>query len=145
MAKRKLKSKKIEPPAPSSGDTAHLVASGVLSFIPGAPELFSYFVGPPLERKRREWEKLVSEILEEITSKSSIDLATLQVGEIEKDEFLMCTRELAARGLVRISPDIDDFDDIYQVDSLALESTDSDRPRLIVTEIGKKFIEYLNI
>ena len=50
--------------------------------------------------------------------------------------------DLEVRGMVRISQDIDDFEDIYQVSSLLLESTKDGFPRIIVTDIAKDFLEF---
>lgn len=47
--------KNLEPPQHSAGDTAHAVVRALLSPIPGAVELFSRVVTPPLERRRDEW------------------------------------------------------------------------------------------
>lgn len=57
------------------------------------------------------------------------------------NDFYFLVQNLASKGLIRISQDIEDFDDIYSGSMLLLEGTDDNKPRVIVTEFGKKFYE----
>ena len=66
------------PPKPSTGDTVYLVADSVLSFIPGAPELFRKFVTPPLEKRQFAWMQEVSEVIEELLSSKGLTLDELR-------------------------------------------------------------------
>lgn len=64
---------------------------------------------------------------------------------LSRDEFKMFCGDLEVRGMVRISQDIDDFEDIYQASSLLLESTKDGFPRIIVTDIAKDFLEFIAV
>lgn len=63
MTESSEESTKYEPQKRTSGDTAHLVASGLLSLIPGAAELFQYLVPPPLEKRQAKWMEKVAQAL----------------------------------------------------------------------------------
>jgi len=63
---------------------------------------------------------------------------------ISQDEFKMLIGDLASRGLIWVSPDIDDFEDIYQASALLLNSTRDDLPRIIITEVAKKFLKFIS-
>lgn len=60
---------------------------------------------------------------------------------LSNNDFYFLIQNLASKGLIRISQDIEDFDDIYSSDKLLAEETDDSKPRVIVTEFGKKFCE----
>lgn len=62
---------------------------------------------------------------------------------LSHDEFKMICGDLEVRGLVRISQDIDDFEDIYQASSLLLVETRDDLPRIIVTDVAKEFLWFI--
>ncbi len=62
---------------------------------------------------------------------------------LSPDEFKMTCGDLEIRSLVRISQDIDDFEDIYQASSLLLSQTRDDLPRIIVTNIAKEFLRFI--
>ena len=62
-----------------------------------------------------------------------------------RDEFLLLCNELSGKALIRISPDLEYFDDMYHADSLLLESTDDKLPRIEVTEIGRKFLTFVSL
>lgn len=62
-----------------------------------------------------------------------------------RDEFRMLLQDLSVRGLIRISPDIDDFEDIYQASALLLEGTPDNLPRAIVTDIARKFLDFITV
>ena len=62
-----------------------------------------------------------------------------------RDEFRMLLQDLSARGLIRISPDIDDFEDIYQASSILWDNTPDDLPRVIITDVAKKFLDFVTI
>ena len=227
--------KKYQPPKPSKGDTAHLVARGMLSAIPAASELFEYFVAPPLRRRLDSWREDIAEALRQLELRQEIDITKLQSDEsfismvlqataiamrnhqkeklaalhnaivnsaipsrpeedmqfvfvrfideltpihiklltylnqgemmlrdiksytqlfesfdnkhpraLSRDEFKMICGDLEVRGLVRISRDIEDFEDIYQASTLLLEETRDDLPRIVVTEIAKGFLRFIS-
>jgi hypothetical protein len=60
---------------------------------------------------------------------------------LSNNDFYFLIQDLASKGLIRVSKDIEDFDDIYSSDKLLLDSTDQSKTRVIVTEFGKKFYE----
>jgi hypothetical protein len=224
----------FQPPKPSAGDTAHLVASGILSVIPGAAELFRWFVTPPYERRQKQWMEAVAEALrtldqarpnaiEELQSNEAfVSLVTqativalknhhaekraalrnallnaalspspgedLQLAFIRfidelspshlillqlisdreqdvatatsyedlygllspdiptspsRDNFKMLCLELQSRGLIIISPDIGEFEGIYEASALLIEKTRSDLPRVKVSNIGREFMSFV--
>ena len=61
-----------------------------------------------------------------------------------RDEFILIVNDLAGKGLIRISRDVEDFEDLYKANSLLLESTDDSLPRMVVTDIGIKFTEFIS-
>ncbi len=63
---------------------------------------------------------------------------------ISQDEFKMLIGDLATRGLIWISQDIEDFEGVYQASKLILEETRDDLPRLIVTDIAKNFLKFIS-
>ena len=71
-------------------------------------------------------------------------LASKDIKSIPQDEFKMLLGDLVTRGLIWISPDIDDFEDIYQASVVLLEETRDDLPRLIVTDVAKKFLKFIS-
>lgn len=228
-------SDKYEPPNANSRDTAHLVAKASLSIIPGASELFEYFVKPPLEKRLERWRKEIAQSLRELEENQEIDLEILQNSDqfisiisqattiairnhqrekldalrnaiinsateqnsqddlhltfirfieeltpshlhllkllvsyeekvsllksypaiyqllseavediISRDQFKLFVGDLVSRGLIWISPDIDDFEDIYQASSLLTSQTNDDLPRIIITDIAKDFLKFIS-
>ena len=226
---------KYEPPESSTGDTFHLAAKGILSLIPGASELFEYFIKPPLEKRREIWMNMVAEVLKEL-EKARFDIERLQSDErfitiilqattiafrnhqqeklialrnaiinstkhtnidediqllfiryidemtpshmklltffieeathlsalksypelyqtfvikhpnlFTQDEFRMMLQDISSRGLIRISPDIDDFEDIYQANGILTESTRNDLPRIIITDMARGFLDFVTV
>jgi len=85
-------SRKYEPPKPSTRDTAHLVASAAMSLIPGLPELFQYFVTPPLERRRDEWMTEVGKTLRYLEENRGVNLEELQSNDVFIDTILQATQ-----------------------------------------------------
>ncbi len=75
------KDKKLAPPTPSTGDTAHLVTSSLLSLLPGAPELFRRFVAPPLEKRQYAWMQEVANTLEWLELNKGLTLEELENNE----------------------------------------------------------------
>ncbi len=229
-----MKDKKYQPPKPTTGDTAHLVSTAILSAIPAASELFEYFVTPPLQKRLDAWREDVAEALRQLESGKGINLTKLQSDEhfisilmqtttiamrnhqaeklralknaiinsaipsrpkedlhlvfvrfideltpihikllsflaqekmtlkdlksypqlysvfnkkhpdtLSHDEFKMICGDLEVRGLVRISQDVEDFEDIYQASSLLLEETRDDLPRIIVTDVAVEFLWFI--
>jgi hypothetical protein len=225
---------KLDPPKPDTGDTAHLVTKGVLSIVPGASELFEFFVKPPLEDRLEEWMENVAEVLRDLAENKNYDLEELQQNQefitivaqatqiairnhqkykikslrnvisnsivytdirgdlkllfiryideltpthlkllnffienetaivtitsypdlyelfnnqypqtISKSEFRLMCQDISARGLIRISPDIEDFNDIYQASSLLLEETNEDLPMIVITDIAVAFLDFI--
>jgi hypothetical protein len=61
-----------------------------------------------------------------------------------RDEFKMLIGDLNTRGLVRVSQDIGDFEDIYEASSLLLEETNDSLPRILITQIAKDFIRFIS-
>jgi hypothetical protein len=51
----------------------------------------------------------------------------------------MLVEDLSARGLVRISSDLEDFEDIYHADKLLLHSTNEELPKVIITDVLNNF------
>lgn len=74
--------KKFDPPEPSTGDRVFLLANSVLSLIPGATELFQYFLSPPLERRRELWMKEIGDTLRYLDQNQGIKLEDLQSNEL---------------------------------------------------------------
>ncbi len=68
------KADKFTPPRPTSGDTAHLVVSSLLSPLFGAPELFRRFVTPPLEKRQIAWMEVVAESLRHLENQTRISV-----------------------------------------------------------------------
>lgn len=60
-----------------------------------------------------------------------------------QDEFKMFVSDLNTRGLVRISQDIGDFNDIYIKSNWLREDTNDAQPRIIVTSVTKDFIRFI--
>lgn len=68
-------------------------------------------------------------------------------GNIEissKDDLRMLIGDLSTRGLLRVSQDIEDDENIYRADSLLAESTNDNLPRIIVSEVARKFIKFIS-
>lgn len=65
------------------------------------------------------------------------------LGEFSTDLFKMYCLELEARGLIRISPDIDDFPGIYEASALITGQGD-DLPRIRISEIGVNFLAFIS-
>lgn len=234
MTNKKL-TDKYQPPVADSGDTAHLVKKAALSFVPGAPDLFEYFVKPPLQKRLEKWQEVIAAGLRYLEDNQGVKLETLQNNElfitivaqatsvavrnhqrekldmlrnaimssalnprmdddlqlifirfieeltpfhlhllrffvshnddlksltsypsiyqlvsntvtdlISKDQFKMFLGDLNTRGLIWISQDIEDFEDVYHADAILAESTNDDLPRLIVTDIAKMFIAFIS-
>ena len=61
-----------------------------------------------------------------------------------RDEFKMLIGDLNTRGLLRISQDIGDFDDIYEASLVLREETDDSLPRILVTSVAKDFIKFIS-
>jgi len=73
------------PPTPGKGDIAHAAIRTALSAIPvlGGPavEIFAAVVAPPIERRRHDWMKEVTEILQRLVEEKAIDLESLRNNE----------------------------------------------------------------
>lgn len=66
------------------------------------------------------------------------------LGELSTDLFKMYCLELEARGLIRISSDIDDFPGMYEAGALLLEETRIDLPRIRISEVGVNFLAFIS-
>ena len=84
--------KKYAPPVSSTGDTAHLVASGLLSVVPGAAELLQYLLTPPLEKRRQKWMEEVGQVLRNLENNRGVNLEELQSNETFVDTVLQATQ-----------------------------------------------------
>jgi hypothetical protein len=91
MANKMSENEKLTPPKASTGDTAHLVTSGILSIIPGAPELFRKFVTPPLEKRQHAWMQAVANTLEKLESNKGLTLEDLNNNEAFVSVVLQAT------------------------------------------------------
>ena len=60
-----------------------------------------------------------------------------------KDEFILVINDLEAKGIIRISQGMDNFEDLYNSSAILDQSSDETLPRIVVTEIGEKFINYI--
>ena len=83
---------KYKPPESGTGDTAHSLASGLISFIPGLPELFQYFVTPPLVKRRIKWMEDVGKALRELEKDHGVKLEELQNNDVFVDMVLHATQ-----------------------------------------------------
>ena len=90
MSQRSAK-QRLTPPTSTSGDTAHLVASSILSLIPGAPELFQKLISPPLEKRQYAWMQKVADTLERIETNAGITLEGLADNEAFASVVLQAT------------------------------------------------------
>lgn len=84
--------------------------------------------------------------LEKIKSYAEV-LDIVADGGIEissEDDLRMLLSDLSTRGLLRISQDIEDDKNIYHADSLLVESTNDDLPRIIISEVARKFINFIS-
>lgn len=81
MVKKNL-IEKYQPPEADSLDTAHLVTKAALSIVPGAPDLFEYFVKPPLEKRLDNWRHEISTALRNLEKANVIKLEDLQKNEL---------------------------------------------------------------
>ncbi len=61
-----------------------------------------------------------------------------------KDDLRMLIGDLSTRGLLRVSRDIEDDEDIYQAGSLLLEITNDNLPRIIISDVAQKFIRFIS-
>lgn len=232
------KKDKRDPPTPSSGDTAYLVATGFLSWVPGAPELFQKFVTPPLEKRQYAWMEEVANTLRQLENQKNLSVEDLSMDEgfasvviqatsvairnhyeekrralancifnagdsinldidlqlafirfidelspshiqviqvignhqndiaslksydelhqffhdklpdsLTPDVFKMICLELQARGLIRISPDLEDFAGLYEADHLVARSPIKDAkglPRIAISEVGRQFLSFIS-
>jgi hypothetical protein len=64
-------------------------------------------------------------------------------GDVSQAVFKMMCVELESRGLIWISQDIGDFSGIYEASTLLLEQTRDDLPRILVSDVGRAFLEFI--
>jgi len=65
-------------------------------------------------------------------------------GIMTRDIFRMICLDLQVRGLIRISPDIEEFEGIYEASALLAEQTKDDLPRVIISEVGQQFLAFVS-
>jgi hypothetical protein len=65
------------------------------------------------------------------------------LGQPTTDLFKMYCLELESRGLIRISPDIDDFPGIYEA-SAWVSGGGVDLPRICLSEVGANFLAFIS-
>ncbi len=63
---------------------------------------------------------------------------------VSKDEIRMFIGDLSNRGLIRVSQDIEEDEDIYQASSLLSEDTNDDLPRIIISDVAKRFVRFIS-
>lgn len=93
--KKNQKPRKYIPPEATSSDTSHLIASSILSIIPGASELFHYIVTPPLEKRRQIWMQEISEAILDLESKRLLSIEELRTNDSFIDTLLHCSQIMA--------------------------------------------------
>ena len=82
------------------------------------------------------------ESLESVKSYTELRQITFREQEnLSNDDFYFLIQNLTSKGFIRISPDIIGFDDIYTALVLGVDGADEGKPRVIITEFGKKFYE----
>jgi len=59
---------------------------------------------------------------------------------VSRDRFRLICTDLAVRGLLRLSRDIQDFPGIGEADIVVERDLDPTAPRLLVTELGHNFV-----
>jgi hypothetical protein len=74
-------------PKAGATDTAHTVARAALSFLPGATELFSNIITPPLEKRRDEWIESIARALKELEAK----LDDFKIEDLSQNEVFVTT------------------------------------------------------
>jgi hypothetical protein len=69
-----------------------------------------------------------------------------EVGAVHpsRELFKLVCEDLKARALLRISPEVNDFPGIFTTTGLAIENQSAD-PKLIVPDLGRKFIDFVLI
>ena len=87
----------LEPPVKTIGDKVHTATRALLSAIPeyggAAAEIFSTVIAPPLEKRRDEWMREVSEALQDLERKvSDFNIAALSTNEALIDLILQATQ-----------------------------------------------------
>lgn len=88
MAKKRIKKidvSKVNPLVESDGDKSHRVARAALSLIPvwsgAALEIFNAVILPPLEKRKVEWMKNVTESINQLLEEKSTTVNELQSNE----------------------------------------------------------------
>lgn len=71
------------------------------------------------------------------------ELKKLDVDSTNRDELKLLCGDLINRGLLRISQQLEDYEDIYHGPGRLLLEGDDDRPSLIVTEFGRNLLEFV--
>jgi hypothetical protein len=81
-----------DPPEEGLSDKAHTAVRAFTSFVPGATELFTRLVTPPLERRLAEWRQLISDELYRLSQEQDINLDDLQQNDHFIDTVLSATQ-----------------------------------------------------
>jgi hypothetical protein len=63
---------------------------------------------------------------------------------MDRAVFKMMCVDLETRGLIWISQDIGDFPGIYEASTMLLEETHDDLPRVLVSQVGRSFLQFLS-
>lgn len=61
---------------------------------------------------------------------------------LDREQFRLLARDLDDRTLIRCAPHLEDFSDIYQ-ESYLMTGDTSDKPKVIVTRLGRSFVEFI--
>lgn len=62
---------------------------------------------------------------------------------ISKDVFKLMFQDLSSRNLIRVSPDLEDFDDVFKSSKLLLEN-DNPGPMIKISSVGIQFLEFIS-
>lgn len=89
--------KKLEPPEKTIGDRVHTVVRTIISSVPeyggAAGELFNMVIAPPLEKRRDEWMREISDALQGLEKRvSGFTVAALSTNETFIDLILQATQ-----------------------------------------------------
>jgi len=79
---------KLDPPQSSDGDALHAVGRVVAGLVPAGAELFSMVIQPPIERRRDEWMREVSERIRRLEEKHGVDVDSLRDNDAFVDAVL---------------------------------------------------------
>ena len=89
--------KKLEPPDKTIGDRVHTVARTIISSVPeyggAAAEIFNMIIAPPLEKRRDEWMREISDVLQDLEKNvSGFTVEALSTNDAFIDLILQATQ-----------------------------------------------------